>query len=65
MMGFLYSLVILPLESVIETLFYFAFDKFSIFFYGGAIVFVSLAVNLATLPVYVMADTLRATALAK
>lgn len=65
MMGFLYSLVILPLESVIETLFYFAFDKFSIFFYGGAIVFVSLAVNLATLPVYDMADTLRDKALAK
>ncbi|MBQ7165952.1 MAG: YidC/Oxa1 family membrane protein insertase [Treponema sp.] len=65
MTGFLYSLVILPLESVIETLFYFAFDKFSIFSYGGAIVFVSLAVNLATLPVYDMADRLRDAALAK
>ena len=65
MIGFLYSLVILPLESLIETLFYFSFDKFSIFYYGGAIVFVSLAVNLATLPVYNMADSLRDKALVR
>ncbi len=65
MLGFLYTLIILPLESVIEALFYFSFDKFSIFYYGGAIVFVSLAVNLATLPVYNMADTLRDKALAR
>ncbi|MBQ9538830.1 MAG: YidC/Oxa1 family membrane protein insertase, partial [Treponema sp.] len=58
LLEFLYTLIILPLDSVIETLFYFSFDKFSLFDYGGAIVFVSLCVNLATLPVYNMADKL-------
>ena len=55
-MGFLYSLVILPLESVIETLFYFSDRNFGLFDYGGAIIFVSLSVNLLILPIYNAAD---------
>lgn len=65
MIQVLYTLILLPLESIIETLFYFAFDKFSLFHYGGAILFVSLAVNLLTLPVYNRADDLRSRMLAK
>ncbi len=65
MLSFLYAVIVLPLESVIESLFYFAFDKFSLFHYGGAIVFVSLAVNLATLPVYNLADSLHERSVAR
>lgn len=64
-MEFLYTILLLPLESLIETLFYFSFDKFSLFDYGGAIVFVSLSVNLMTMPVYNRADALRERTLAK
>ncbi len=64
-MSLLYQFVLLPLESIIETLFYFAFDKFGLFDYEGAILFVSLSVNLLTLPVYNRADSLRERVLAK
>ncbi len=52
---FLYTLIIYPIESVIEFIFLIAFKIFNENV-GGAIVAVSLFINLITLPIYKAAD---------
>ncbi len=58
-MSFLYNLLILPIESLIEFIFCFVYKKFSAFGVTGCIVAVSLAVNFLALPLYNMADALQ------
>jgi len=58
-MSFLYNLLILPIESLIEFIFCFVYKKFSAFGVAGCIVAVSLAVNFLALPLYNMADALQ------
>ena len=58
-LNFLYSLVILPLETLIEFVFNFTRSKLSLIGVGGAIVCVSMAVNFLALPLYNIADSLQ------
>ncbi|UTC68193.1 MULTISPECIES: membrane protein insertase YidC [unclassified Treponema] len=55
MMIFLYTLFIYPLESIIELIFLVAFKIFNENV-GGAIIIVSLFVNIVTLPIYAAAE---------
>ncbi len=58
-LNFFYSLIILPLENIIELVFNFTINKLSRLGIGGAIVCVSLAVNFLALPLYNIADSLQ------
>src|SRR5574344_1154543 len=58
-MSLLYTLLIQPVEAIVELVFSFCIVKFSRLGVGGAIVAVSLAVNFLTLPLYNMADKLQ------
>ena len=58
-LNFLYTIIILPLESVIEFIFNFALSKLTRLGVGGAIVCVSMAVNFLALPLYNIADSLQ------
>ena len=53
---FLYSVIILPIEAVIEFVFNFSISKMSMLGAGGAIILVSLTVNFLALPLYNIAD---------
>lgn len=55
----LYSLIISPIEIVIEAIFAAVLNNFSAWGAVGAIVAVSLAVNFLTLPIYNMADRIQ------
>ena len=54
----LYTLIIQPIEFVIEVVFNFSHDKLHLGV-GGAIIFVSIAVNFFALPLYNIADALQ------
>ena len=54
----LYTLIIQPIEFIIEVVFNFSRDKLHLGV-GGAIVFVSIAVNFFALPLYNIADALQ------
>lgn len=56
---FLYSVIILPIETVIEFVFNFSISKMSMLGAGGAIVLVSLTVNFLALPLYNIADEIQ------
>lgn len=56
---FLYSVIILPIEAVIEFVFNFSISKMSMLGAGGAIVLVSLTVNFLALPLYNIADEIQ------
>lgn len=58
-MSFLYSIIISPIEAIIEFIFCFVLTKFDRFGVAGAIVAVSLAVNFLALPLYNMADAIQ------
>ncbi len=58
-MTFLYKIIILPIESFVEFIFYFSLTEFSVFGVGGAIVTVSLIINILALPLYNIADKIQ------
>ena len=58
-MNIIYSIIIQPIEEIIEFVFCFVNYKFYAFGTAGAIVAVSLAVNFLALPLYNMADALQ------
>ena len=55
----LYSIIIQPIEVIIEGLFCFYSDNFDFIGMAGCILFVSLAVNFLALPLYNIADKLQ------
>mgnify|MGYP002625775681 CR=1 FL=1 len=57
--NFLYSIVILPIEQVVEYIFTFIVTKFPSVGVIGAILSVSIAINLLALPLYNAADALQ------
>lgn len=57
--NFLYSVIILPIEAVIEFVFNFSISKMSMLGAGGAIILVSLTVNFLALPLYNIADEIQ------
>ena len=58
-MNILYSIIILPIESLVEFIFYFSYREFSALGVGGAIIAVSLAINFLALPLYNKAESLQ------
>lgn len=55
----LYSILILPIESVIEMVFTFSAERLAVLGIGGAVFCVSMAVNFLALPLYNIADALQ------
>ena len=49
-MNILYSIIILPIESLVEFIFYFSYREFSALGVGGAIIAVSLAIIFLPFP---------------
>ena len=54
----LYTLIIQPIEFIIEIVFNFSLDRLDLGV-GGSIIFVSIAVNFFALPLYNIADALK------
>ena len=55
----LYDIIIAPIEYIIEMIFCFVFFNFNSFGVLGAIIGISLAVNILALPLYLKADELQ------